>query len=66
MHYVVRTAFHGGGVVSRHRTREAAERAAARYRRGDCTCGCAQVIPAEQYEALPEAMSALSPYAAAR
>lgn len=42
---VVRTAFHGGGVLSRHRKLARAEVAAERYRKlGNCCCGCARVI----------------------
>jgi hypothetical protein len=42
---VYRTAFHGGGLVSKHYTREAAERAARRWiGNTDCTCGCAGVV----------------------
>lgn len=41
---VVRTAFHGGGIVSRHYTDAAAHKAAKRIATGDCTCGCAGVV----------------------
>lgn len=41
---VYSTALHGGRLLSRHRTREAAERAVRRYRCVDCLCGCAGVI----------------------
>ena len=41
---VYATAFHGGRLISRHRTREAAERAVKKYRMTDCVCGCAGVI----------------------
>lgn len=63
---VVRTAFHRGGLVSRHRTREAAEAARHRFAARDCTCGCAVVVTREEYEALPGANDARSPYAPAR
>ena len=79
---VVRTAFHGGGVISRHRTREAAERAAARYRRLGatrhytpsgklerveyCGCGCAVVMTAEEFARLPCALDVHDPYTPAR
>lgn len=42
---VVRTAFHGGGVVSYHKTLHAAELSARRARVGRCCCGCAYVVP---------------------
>lgn len=41
---VYRTAFHGGGLISRHHTRELADKAAQHYRMSDCICGCAGVI----------------------
>jgi hypothetical protein len=51
---VVRTRFHDGGIVSQHRTHEAAERAARRWRRiGKCTCGYCTVVAAEEYDSLP-------------
>ena len=42
---VVRTAYHGGGVESVHKSLTAAERAAKAYRRSGCECGCCAVIP---------------------
>lgn len=42
---VVRTAFHGGGVESVHKSLTAAERAAKAYRKSGCECGCCAVIP---------------------
>jgi len=41
---VYATAFHGGGLISRHHTQELAEAAAHRYRSGDCVCGCCAVL----------------------
>lgn len=41
---VYATAFHGGHMISRHHTREAAERAVRRYRMGECVCGCAGIV----------------------
>ena len=61
---VVRTAFHGGGIVSRHRTREAADARRDTYASGGCTCGCAVVVAASEYNALR--VTSDSPYAAAR
>lgn len=50
---VYRTAFHGGGLISAHRTKAAAERAARRARgRTDCTCGCFKVVPPYEEPAL--------------
>lgn len=43
---VVLTRFHGGGVVSTHRSLLAALRAARKERIADCTCGCCGVVPA--------------------
>ena len=43
---VYRTAFHEGGLVSRHRTEAGANRAAERIvRRAECCCGCVGVAP---------------------
>ena len=52
---VVKTRFHGGGIVSRHTTKELAERAARKWRSKDCMCGCCGVVSDEQYRALPQA-----------
>ncbi len=52
--YVYKTQFHGGGLISRHRSELAAEKAAKKWRgKTDCTCGCAVVtteIPADAGE----------------
>lgn len=46
---VYRTSFHGGGLISRHHTKDLAEKAARKYRSSDCVCGCAGVIgPGEE------------------
>lgn len=52
---VVRTAFHGGGVISSHKSLAAAERAAKKYRSVGCVCGCCAVIPitAQAREEMP-------------
>jgi len=64
---LVRTAYHGGGVVSRHKSKAGAERARARRLLGcDCRCGCYHVILASAYAGLPCAEQAGSPYNAAR
>lgn len=47
---VYRTAFHGGGLLSRHATAPAAEKAARKARIGDCCCGCAVVVGPDQPE----------------
>ena len=62
---LVRTAFHGGGRISTHRTATAALKAARRFR-GDCTCGCCGVVLAADYDDLPAAVETRSPYATAR
>jgi hypothetical protein len=63
---VVRTAFHGGGIVSRHTTEVLAERAAQRYAMADCECGCAGVLPLEEVDALPSHIDIQDPYALAQ
>lgn len=46
---VYRTAFHGGGLISEHYTRQQAEHAARRWRGNtDCTCGCCGVIAPDE------------------
>jgi hypothetical protein len=53
-YYLVRTAFHGGGVVSRHWSQAGAETARAKYLRHEtCLCGCVVVVASEEYERLP-------------
>ena len=42
---VVATRFHGGGVISAHRSILAAARAARKWKISDCTCGCCGVVP---------------------
>jgi hypothetical protein len=41
---VYATAFHGGRFISRHATKEAAEKAVRRFVKFGCTCGCAGII----------------------
>jgi sugar (pentulose or hexulose) kinase len=66
-YYVVRTAFHGGGVVSRHWSQDAANKSARRFAGdGSCACGCAVALAAEDYTRLPYAETESNPYAAAR
>lgn len=57
---LVRSKFHGGGIVSRHRTVRAAWRAYKAMRADDCGCGCAGIIPASDYERLPRRDAAWS------
>lgn len=42
---VVGTAFHGGGVISYHKSLRAAERSARCSVVGECDCGCCGVVP---------------------
>jgi hypothetical protein len=42
---VVKTAFHNGGAVSFHNSLEAAMKAKKKLQRGECVCGCADVVP---------------------
>ena len=42
---VVKTAFHGGGIVSYHNSLDEALKSERKYASGDCTCGCCRVIP---------------------
>ena len=42
---VVRTAFHGGGVVSYHTSLAAAERAERSETDSSCCCGCCGIVP---------------------
>jgi hypothetical protein len=61
-YYVVRTKFHGGGIVSRHRVEARADEAARRYSRGGCCCGCAGVVTADEYDTLPSVDDAWSAF----
>lgn len=56
---VLRTAFHGGGLVSRHRTRPAAEKAAAARASKECRCGCVGVWDRKE-QGLPPTFAANS------
>ena len=62
---LVWTAFHGGGIVSKHKTATAAAKAKRRHKSDDCTCGCTKIIAASDVEELPTADNASSPYHAA-
>ena len=42
---VVKTAFHGGGVISYHNSIEEALKADKKFSSGSCICGCCRVIP---------------------
>jgi len=59
---LVRTQFHGGGVVSSHRSLAAAEIAQRKYRSSDCTCGCACVVERDVYRNLASSIDVSSPY----
>jgi hypothetical protein len=60
---LVQTRFHGGGIVSRHATRESALAAAYAYRRDtDCVCGCCGVLTMDAYAALDEDSPSTNPY----
>jgi hypothetical protein len=63
--YAVRTQFHGGGIISRHKNEELAAKAAKKYRMTDCCCGCAGVAEAAEYDRLESAgeQSWPNPYA---
>lgn len=52
---VIRTAFHGGGIISSHKSLAAAEKATKKYRSVECICGCCAVIPisSEAREEMP-------------
>lgn len=54
--FVIKTKFHGGGIVSRHISQAAAEKAAKKYTRGtDCACGCCDVVTAAELHNLRHA-----------
>ncbi len=78
---LARTAFHGGGEISRHRSLRAAlsaERAehnthtgnrivfGTRYFGNGCQCGTARVVTADKFDRLPVAENASSAYSLAR
>lgn len=62
---LVRTAFHGGGTISRHRSATRALEAARGFR-SDCTCGCCDVVLSEKVNELKNAEECSSPYSVAR
>lgn len=62
---VVRTAFHGGGLISTHKTATAAI-LKARSMRSECACGCSVIERADAVDSLPYAADCRSPYAGAR
>lgn len=62
----VRTAFHGGGAISWHRSLAAAEKSAKQYKGNGCACGCAGVVTAEEYAKLPSKDETFSTYALCR
>lgn len=58
---VVLTAFHGGGLVSRHQTATRAIERARREGIADCVCGCAGVMSVAAFDALPAAQDQHNP-----
>jgi hypothetical protein len=63
-YHVYATAYHGGRLISRHATREAAEQAVRRWRMTDCSCGCAGIIgPGEHPGTQAEQDQWSNPYA---
>ena len=62
---VVRTAYHGGGIVSHHRQIMRAIAAMRRLSNPECYCDCVGIVLAADYESLRDANTA-SPYELAR
>ena len=54
---VVKTAFHNGGALSFHNSLDEAIKQAKKLQRGECVCGCADVVPVTE-EARKEYMNA--------
>ena len=49
-YYCVATDFHGGGLVSKHRTLRGAARAVVDIQDGtECICGCARILGTVKY-----------------
>lgn len=42
---VVKTSFHGGGIISFHNSLAEAEKAEHNHQSGDCQCGCCGIVP---------------------
>lgn len=59
---VVKTAFHGGGVISYHYSADQADRAARKFRQPDCSCGCCRVVPVAELATIPEYDGTQKPY----
>ena len=55
---VVATAFHGGGILSRHKSAARAADAVRRVQHTDCACGCAGIVPADRVDGLKPAADA--------
>ena len=51
---VIKTAFHGGGVVSYHKSLTAAEKACKKFRGNNCICGCCAVVTIDKLQEIPE------------
>ena len=64
---LVRTAYHGGGLISQHRSAYNAVRAQWRLqmRSTDCVCGCYVVVETKDLGDLPHHAGTGSPYAGA-
>jgi hypothetical protein len=53
---LVRTSFHGGGIVSHHKTEKGAQWALWRaFGDSECSCGCAVAVPVADLGSLPTA-----------
>ena len=63
---VVKTAFHGGGILSKHKTFKEALKAANKFRGSDCDCGCCGIIRIEDINKLQWSDEVIEPRALAR
>jgi len=65
---VVRVAFHGGGIISRHTSALAAARRTAaeqrKHRATGCRCGCCGMAPESAYDSMPYSFAANAHYSA--
>ena len=64
--WLVKTAFHGGGLISKHSTIELAEKAQSKWNMGECKCGCSGIVSPDEFDNLDLAMNLSDPYALAQ
>lgn len=68
-YFIVSTAFHGGGIITRHKSPQASLRALRHFKnQSTCKCGCCDIVclDADSRDQLVPVMREFYPYVSAR